>query len=224
MNINESLTAIQCELKAPKNQKNTFGNYKYRSCEDILEAAKPLLAKRNLAVTISDTIVEVGGRIYVKATATVRDFEGNTISVEAYAREPEVKKGMDESQITGATSSYARKYALNGLFAIDDTKDADSYENVVKTEKPAPKKATAKKEETVAQEPLPFDIGEQAFTVNPQPVLCTACKKPIVTVGKYTAEMLIEKTNERYGAPYCYECLAAQAKKQQATQEGQNNA
>lgn len=123
--INERLIHIQGELKAPKSQENKFGGYKYRSCEDILEAVKPLLKKEKVTLTISDDIVEVGGRVYVKATATLSDGE-ETISTSAFAREAETKKGMDDSQITGSASSYARKYALNGLFAIDDTKDADA--------------------------------------------------------------------------------------------------
>lgn len=124
-NIITILSSIQRSLKAPKNQYNKFGGYSYRSCEDILEALKPITAELGAAVTIADEIVLVGDRFYIKATATLR-FEEETLSVSAYAREAEAKKGMDESQITGATSSYARKYALNGLFAIDDNKDADS--------------------------------------------------------------------------------------------------
>lgn len=117
---------IQTELKAPKNQFNSFGKYNYRSQEDILEALKPLLEKHNAAITISDEIVLIGDRYYVKATATLIDIEkGDKVEVSAYAREDEAKKGMDLSQLTGSTSSYARKYALNGLFAIDDTKDSD---------------------------------------------------------------------------------------------------
>lgn len=123
--INERLIHIQGELKAPKSQENKFGGYKYRSCEDILEAVKPLLKKEKVTLTISDDIIEVGGRVYVKATATLSDGE-DTTSTSAFAREAETKKGMDDSQITGSASSYARKYALNGLFAIDDTKDADA--------------------------------------------------------------------------------------------------
>lgn len=124
--IIQKLAAIQTELKAPKNQENKFGGYKYRSCEDILEAVKPLLQKQGLALIISDTIEEVGSRVYVKATAVVLDNEGQQITATAYAREAEARKGMDDSQVTGSASSYARKYALNGLFAIDDTKDADA--------------------------------------------------------------------------------------------------
>ena len=121
----QDLIKIQQELKAPKNQRNNFGNYNYRSCEDILEAVKPLCAKYNCLLILTDKIVEVGGRVYVEARAEFAS-EGFQTTVAAYAREPESKKGMDESQITGAASSYARKYALNGLFCIDDTKDADT--------------------------------------------------------------------------------------------------
>lgn len=120
------LAQIQSELKAPKGQRNTFGKYNYRSCEDILEAVKPLLQERGLVILITDDIVQIGERYYVRATATIYDSEGSFISNSALAREELKRSGMDASQITGATSSYARKYALNGLFAIDDTKDADA--------------------------------------------------------------------------------------------------
>jgi hypothetical protein len=122
------LIAIQAELRAPKNQYNHFGKYSYRSCEDILEAVKPLLKKHGCKLTISDSVECIGNRVYVCAIATFWEpaaDDGKTTTVRAYAREPEAKKGMDESQITGAASSYARKYALNGLFLIDDSKDAD---------------------------------------------------------------------------------------------------
>lgn len=120
-----SLIEVQAALKAPKGQFNKFGGYKYRSCEDILEAVKPLLKENGLQLTLTDEPVEVGGRVYIKATAQVTDGQA-TASATGYAREPETKKGMDESQVTGTASSYARKYALNGLFLIDDTKDADA--------------------------------------------------------------------------------------------------
>jgi len=135
MSIREHLLAIQTELSVPKSQRNDFGKYNYRSCEDVLEALKPLLKKHECSLVISDTIEHIGDRFYVKATVTFSDKEtgndsdGTPISVSAYAREADSKKGMDESQITGAASSYARKYALNGLFCIDDTKDADSMDN-----------------------------------------------------------------------------------------------
>ena len=124
----EALRLIQQELKAPKGQYNSFGKYHYRSCEDIVESVKPLLAKHGVQLTLTDDIVMVGDRIYVKATATLCDEKGVSETATAFAREPEQKKGMDESQITGTASSYARKYALNGLFLIDDTKDPDTDE------------------------------------------------------------------------------------------------
>lgn len=128
MEFIEKIVAIQSELKAPKGQYNSFGKYNYRSCEDILEGVKPLLAKHGLVLTIRDGIELIGDRFYVKATATITDGK-EQLSTEAYARESAEKKGMDASQVTGATSSYARKYALNGLLAIDDTKDADTMDN-----------------------------------------------------------------------------------------------
>ena len=126
-NLHQKLQGIQSSLKAPKGQTNKFGGYKYRSCEDILTALKPLLAEWECSLIIHDEIVEVGGRVYVKATASLADNDTEmAISATAFAREAETKKGMDDAQITGSASSYARKYALNGLFAIDDTKDADA--------------------------------------------------------------------------------------------------
>jgi len=122
----DKILSIQKKLKAPKNQKNSFGGYKYRSCEDILESLKPLLAEHGLRQTISDELVNVGDRYYIKATVTIKE-DGEVIEQGCgYAREAEKKKGMDESQITGTASSYARKYALNGVWLIDDTKDADT--------------------------------------------------------------------------------------------------
>lgn len=123
------LAAVQLELKAPKGQRNSFGNYDYRSAEDILEAVKPLLNDNGLTLIVDDSIELIGDRYYVKATATVFNGAGETVSSNAYAREADDKKGMDSAQVTGATSSYARKYALNGLFAIDDAKDADTDEH-----------------------------------------------------------------------------------------------
>lgn len=121
------LIKVQTQLKAPKNQKNSFGGYQYRSAEDILEAAKPVLAENDLLMHISDKVEVIGDRYYVKAVVTIIDPDnGESIAVSAYAREASTKKGMDDSQITGATSSYARKYALNAMFLIDDTKDADT--------------------------------------------------------------------------------------------------
>lgn len=144
----KKLAQIQKELKSPKNQKNSFGGYNYRNCEDILEALKPLMDEDD-KFTLSDEIWMVGDRFYVKATATFNDT-----SVTAYAREALEKKGMDASQITGATSSYARKYALNGLFAIDDTKDADSTNTHEKETDKEPKKEIRQKDLQVG---TPFD-------------------------------------------------------------------
>lgn len=136
----EKLLKIQKELKVPKNNRNTFGNYNYRSCEDILEAVKPLCHTEGLIITLADEVVEVGGRVYVKATAAIHDGKSSIVA-DGWAREAETKKGMDEAQITGSASSYARKYALNGLFAIDDTKDADT--NNFSTEQAFAKLATS---------------------------------------------------------------------------------
>jgi hypothetical protein len=126
--IHGKLTVIQSKLKAPKGQRNKFGNYNYRSCEDIVEAVKPLLSEQGVSLVMNDDIVLIGERYYVKATVTLTD-ESGYIESSAFARESFNKKGMDDSQITGAASSYARKYALNGMFAIDDTKDADTQDN-----------------------------------------------------------------------------------------------
>ena len=133
-NIMKHLMAIQRELRAPKGNYNNFGEYKYRSCEDILEAVKPLCYKNESVLTISDELCQIGERYYVKATATLKTPDTEFIAT-AYAREAENKKKLDESQITGVASSYARKYALNGLFCIDDTKDADTDEYHNQSEK-----------------------------------------------------------------------------------------
>lgn len=157
----QKLSRIQAELKAPKNLFNKFGNYSYRNAEGIQEALKPYEVKFGVMVTLSDAIEEINGRVYVKATATIYDTDtSENISVTAYAREAEIKKGMDDAQVTGATSSYARKYALNGLFLLDDTKDVDSEEYQAQGKQEA-NKATSKpkakaepKTETKPIEPL----------------------------------------------------------------------
>lgn len=159
--LTDKLTSIQKELKAPKGQYNKFGNYKYRSCEDILEAVKPLLAMHECAIMLSDELMAVGNRYYIKATATIAD-KGGELSVTAYAREEETKKGMDGSQITGTASSYARKYALNGLFAIDDTKDADATNTHGKAQTAQPAQAKPQ----VAQ-PKPQPAPQQQPQVTP---------------------------------------------------------
>lgn len=129
-NIYSRLQAVQMELKVPKDQYNNFGKYSYRSCEDILEAVKPLCQKQGLLLSLTDEIVEMGGRNYIKSIARVIEMEtGMEFFTVAFAREDETKKGMDGSQISGCASSYARKYALNGLFCIDDTKDPDTLDN-----------------------------------------------------------------------------------------------
>lgn len=147
MKIYEKLSKIQSELKVPKGRWNDFGKYYHRSCEDILEAAKPICEKYGTVLLLGDEIVNVGGRNYVRAVATLIDLEESgespaSISTAAFAREEETKKGMDSSQITGSTSSYARKYALGGLFALDDEKDSDETNKGAELQKTAPKKDT----------------------------------------------------------------------------------
>ena len=153
MNVYEKLLQVQTKLNAPKNRKNTFGGYTYRSCEDILEAVKPLLAEVKAIILIKDAIVQIGERYYVHAQAFFFDIEQvkgeiyNMVSADAYAREPEDKKGMDPAQITGTASSYARKYALNALLLIDDAKDPDTNEYHTETEAKITKMPKAKKTE-----------------------------------------------------------------------------
>lgn len=182
----KKLAKVQSELKAPKNQYNSFGKYAYRSAEDILSAAKPLCIENGILLTVSDTIIEVGGRIYVQALAKVTDIDdGESVQTAAMAREPDDKKGMDASQITGATSSYARKYALNGLFAIDDTKDADTD-------------AYAMQNKKISAEPK-----------------CSQCGKIILGNGKYSAEDIAQGSFTKYGRVLCVECGKAEKAKAQ---------
>lgn len=178
----EKIARVQRELKAPKSKYNSFGNYNYRSTEDILEAAKPLLSAEGLVLNITDKLENIGERYYVKATAAITDGEDSFIS-SSYARECAAKKGMDESQITGSASTYARKYALNGLFCIDDTKDADTDEQEKERSKRAKKDA--------------------------EPVYCTRCgqklKDEIETSKRtYTAAEYFNKFNG-----LCPECATA---------------
>lgn len=192
MSIIEKLQLIQQELIAPKNQYNSFGKYNYRSCEDILEGLKPCLKKVKAAVTVSDTIEMVGDRYYVKATATLFDSESNeSVSNTAYAREDDSKKGMDASQVTGSTSSYARKYALNGLFCIDDVKDADSRDN---RQKEAEKQHKEEKEMKDAENMMISSIKVQA--------LAARCEKDKVDIGKilmlYKVNRLEDLTEKKY--------------------------
>lgn len=163
LSLRAKLMHIQEELKAPKNLFNKFGNYYYRNAESIQEALKPLEVKYGVMTMLSDSIEVVGDRIYVKATATLADTESSdTLTVWAYAREAETKKGMDDAQVTGATSSYARKYALNGLFLLDDTKDVDSEEYQAQSKQEA-NKATSKKAEPKKAEPKALSDKEMTF-------------------------------------------------------------
>lgn len=186
LNIYGKLAAIQRELKAPKGQYNSFAKYNYRSCEDILEAVKPLCIKNNATLILNDTVREISGRFYVVATATLADQESDgVVEADAYAREPQDKKGMDDSQITGMASSYARKYALNGLFCIDDTKDADTDEAKRQEQKPVKKGA----------------------------VICESCGIPIKGVTcqgvRYSPDDIADKSIDRYGKRLCWGCMKA---------------
>jgi hypothetical protein len=208
LSLSEKLNRIQVELKAPKDKLNKFGGYNYRSAEGILEALKPLLKTYGVYVTLSDEIVEVGGRVYVKATAKLCErvgggaaevFENSAISVTAYAREAESKKGMDEAQVTGATSSYARKYALNGLFLLDDTKDADTDEYALQTKTEPKKVAPAVKA--------------------PAALICERCGKPISNSGKFSASKVAESTKAQFGKQMCFECgKATKAEREKPTE------
>lgn len=172
---------VQSQLKAPKGRTNKFGGYKYRSCEDILKAAKPLLREHGILLTISDRVVEIAGRYYVQATATAINTNCGNEHVEctAYAREAEEKKGMDESQITGTASSYARKYALNGLFCLDDVVDAD-----------------ADLEDPVADVPRCTRCG--------QPIRAHRAAMP--GGSNYSAAAVAKMTKAKYNAPLCWDC------------------
>lgn len=194
MGINEKLLEIQTELKAPKSQYNSFGKYKYRNCEDILEALKPLLAKVKAAVVITDEIVNIAQRFYVKATVRLINVENDeVIETSAYAREPENKKGLDESQITGSTSSYARKYALNAMFAIDDTKDSDYAPDSNSKPATAPKNKPLSKE---TQEEINRRIMEYT-KVSKIPVseitaeLSKVVKKELREINEVEAKMIV---------------------------------
>jgi hypothetical protein len=187
MELKEKLLNIQLELNVSKNHKNYFGGYNYRNCEDILEAVKPLCSKYKTTLMILDEIESINGRFYVRANVILTDIEGDgEFLVKAFAREEESKKGMDASQITGAASSYARKYALNGLFLIDDTKDADTMENTVKP--------TQTKKETI-----PFVTNpDKEMEEEPEITRCELCSKALtVNELKYVKE----------GQPIkCYKC------------------
>lgn len=198
MSIYEKLLSIQTELKAPKSQYNKFGGYNYRNCEDIAEALKPLLKQHNATVLLTDEIENIGDRFYVRANATFIDIEsGEKVTVSALAREELAKKGMDGSQVTGASSSYARKYALNGLFCIDDTKDSDTLNN--SKEYTAPPKAQK-------QPTKPVQPPKQASNV----IICPVCGKPVQPAkvkdgsGYIPADVIIKQ----YGK--CSNCVKAE--------------
>ena len=196
--MTEALRMIQSKLNAPKNLYNSFGKYAYRSCESILEAVKPLLKEYNAEVVLTDDIVQIGDRIYVKATAIFTAGDDEVICT-AYAREPDTKKGMDESQITGTASSYARKYALNGLFLIDDNKDADTDEQHIERETRA-KKSDAKADNDPKVNPQQIELltglaEEKGVSLE---VICETFKVSALqdmTVRMWTkATQMLEKT------------------------------
>ena len=196
--LNAKLVKIQHELKAPKDQHNGFGNYNYRSLENILESVKPLLHEAGLSIVIGDDIVEVGGRVYVKSTATISDGTAS-ISNTAFAREDENKKGMSESQVTGACSSYARKYAVQGLFAIDDSKDPDSESYQRRGAK-----------ESVSA-----------------PIVCDLCNNPIKPMakrggGEMTPEAVAKWTRAKTGMTVCGGCYRKHEAQQSQPTEGGN--
>ena len=191
MNIYEKLTQIQNELKAPKNQFNAFGNYNYRSCEDILEAVKPLLLKHKLTQIIDDDVKEINGRFYIKATITLFNSEKveEAIIVSALAREEEKKTKMDSSQLTGSASSYARKYALAGLYALDDTKDSDGLNTHGKEHSKAD---TSRKQASTTSNKKVASNNQTAFK-------CSECEVGINQAVKTFSE-------KKYGKPLCMDC------------------
>jgi hypothetical protein len=192
MNVYEKLIKVQAELKAPKSKFNSFGKYKYRSLEDILEGVKPLLEKNKASLVIADSIEQVGDRYYLKATATFIDTEnGESVSNSALAREAADKKGQDDSQITGTASSYARKYALNGLFLIDDTKDADTDEAHVEKEARAEKAKDDEKNEA-----LVTDIGDMKIAPVKVNVLKGDIDSGLMNEEKMLAYFKVEKLED----------------------------
>lgn len=200
-NITQKLIKVQSELKAPKGQKNTFGNYNYRSAEDILEAVKPLLSEQGLLMTITDIIEQIGERYYIQAKVILTDGE-DTVEVTGYARESLNKKGMDDSQITGTASSYARKYAMNGLFLIDDTKDSDSNENRTERENRAKKadvEAEREKQAKIAKLNAQYERALKAANDKEAPteLLTKWNKLPKAAALKEIAEWINENTEKK---------------------------
>ena len=207
--LQQKLIEIQAELKAPKSQYNKFGGYNYRNCEDILEAVKPLCAKHEIVPLLSDEIVMIGDRFYIKSTAKVTDGK-EEIATTAFARESKDKKGMDESQITGSASSYARKYALNGLFCIDDTKDADFMDNSQngkqqqpKTQQQPPKETHIKgydeflkiqKEKNVP----PMEITKFVASEFKKPRVCMLDEFEMIAALKWIKNYGVENNNKKF--------------------------
>lgn len=217
--IFEKLSKVQAELNAPKSRHNKFGNYDYRSCEDILQAVKPLLAANGLVLILNDEIVERAGRFYVESTATIYEMETlDTLRATAYARESESKSGMDAAQITGAASSYARKYALNALFNIDDTKDADADEYTQESQARA-KKATTKKKtaEPAISSNVPDGLPEEIATESAP--ICEDCGEVIKPTDKYTVEKIVESTKKSFGVVCCMKCGALRLARIKADKE-----
>ena len=200
-NITQKLIKVQSELKAPKGQHNDFGNYYYRSAEDILESVKPLLTEQGLLMTITDIIEQVGERYYIQAKVILTDGE-DTVEVTGYARESLNKKGMDDSQITGTASSYARKYAMNGLFLIDDTKDSDSNENRTERENRAKKadiEAEKERQSKIAKLNTQFENGLKAAKEKgaPMELLTEWNKLQKVQAIKEIAKWINENTEKK---------------------------
>ena len=216
--IQQKLLAVQQALRAPKNQFNSFGKYNYRSCEDILEAVKPLLQMNQLILCISDDVKEIGGRVYVQALASLFDVEtGEAISTTAFAREEETKKGMDASQVTGAASSYARKYALSGLLAIDDNKDSDATNKGDKapessdTQKPSKDTPLAQKAQQVAsisdRVAAMVEHDDEGYFVE-----CAECDTKIRDMKKkdgslYSVQDYVAACLRVYDRPLCRTCI-----------------
>lgn len=198
----ERVIDAQLELKAPKSQYNSYGKYSYRNAEDILEAVKPINAKHGLLLTLDDHIEQVGSRYYIKALATLSDIASDeSLQVTAYAREPESRKGMDDAQVSGATSSYARKYALNGLYLIDDTKDSDTDEY----SRLRLQKARAQSHQ-----------AEQAVADTPQPQICGQCvgliEDTVNSKGQtISADAIARASQTKYGLALCWGCMAERA-------------
>lgn len=207
----EKLCSIQVELNAPKSKTNTFGKYNYRSAEDILEAVKPHLKKNGVVLTITDDLVEMAGRVYIKATAKLSDGIA-VIETQAFAREPEDKKGSDQAQVTGASSSYARKYALSGLFCIDDNKDPDT--NEWREEK----NAKAQKNQQGPKDTHEQYWNEQQSVIEPPPPparsipTCTDCGRPITAHGKWKVETIAKWSQDKLGSVKCWDCISKYAK------------